>query len=170
MGIETEQEKHDRLARWRANPRNRDIEMVIRRLDDPERDALERIVAGAHKEGMSAKPQPTKPQPIKPRKTPDDPMTMREAAAKLGCSVKTLNGHIESGALRYVNIGHGSKRQRKRITPADLNAFIEAQTRKDVSCPSTRTRAHLTGSSTFSGEVIAFTALPRPAPGVKPKR
>ena len=51
-------------------------------------------------------------------------MTAREAAAKLGCSAKTLNGHIESGALRYVNIGHGSKRQRKMITPADLDPSL----------------------------------------------
>ena len=28
---------------------------------------------------------------------PDDPFTMAEAAAKLGCSVKTLKGHIEAG-------------------------------------------------------------------------
>ena len=71
------------------------------------------------------------------KRMPDGLMTMREAAAKLGCSVKTLKGHIACGALRYVIIGHGTKRPHKRITPADLNAFIEAQTRKDVACPST---------------------------------
>jgi len=31
---------------------------------------------------------------------PDDLMMRAEAALKLGCSAKTLNGHIESGALR----------------------------------------------------------------------
>jgi hypothetical protein len=164
MGIETEQEKRDR------HPRQDDIEMVIRRLDDPERDALERIVAGARKEGMSAKPQPTKPQPTKPHKTPDDLMTMREAAARARCSVKTFKGHVASGAIRYVIIGHGTKRPRKMIAPADLAAFIEAQTRKDVSCPSTEPRARLTGNTISGGEVIAFTAQPRPRPGAKPKR
>jgi excisionase family DNA binding protein len=149
MGIETEQEKRDRLVRWDA---------LFARMQRESFAEIERLL-----------PKPRRQRHPRERK-PDDPMTMREAAARLGCSIKTLDGHIASGALRYVNIGHGSKRERKRITPADLNAFIEAQTRKDVACPSTEPRARRTGSSTFSGEVIAFTALPRPAPGVKPKK
>jgi hypothetical protein len=159
MGIETEQEKRDRHARWE------DICMVIRKLDDPERDALERIIAAARKEGMSAKPQPTKP-----RKNPDGLMTVGEAAAQARIGVKTFKGHIDSGAIRYVIIGHGTKRPRKRITPADLNAFIEAQTRKDVAYPSTEPRVRHTGNFISGGEVIAFTAQPRPRPGAKPKK
>jgi hypothetical protein len=159
MGIETEQEKRDR------HPRQDDIDMVMRRLDDPERDALERIIAAAHKEGMSAKPQPTKP-----RKTPDDLMTMSEAAAQARIGVKTFKGHVARGAVRYVILGLGTKRPRKRIAPADLTAFIEAQTRKDVACPSTEPRARRTGNFISGGEVIAFTAQPRPRPGAKPKK
>ena len=52
---------------------------------------------------------------------PDGLRTMREAAARLGCSVKTLKAHIASGALGYVVIGHGSKRPRKMFTDADIN-------------------------------------------------
>ena len=47
--------------------------------------------------------------------------TMAEAAKRLGCSKKTLKGHIESGALRYVSLGHGPKRKRRMFTDADLN-------------------------------------------------
>ena|SRR6516165_4163162 len=102
---------------------------------------------------------------------PDDPLTMAEAAAKLGCSQKTLKGHIKAGALHYFTTGHGSKRQRKMFTIADLDAFIAAQTRKDsVLCPSTKTHARRTGSSISRSAVIAFTARPNARPGGKPKR
>jgi hypothetical protein len=52
--------------------------------------------------------------------------------------MNTLKGHVASGALPYVNIGHGKKRSRKRFTDANLEAFIANQTRKDAPpCPST---------------------------------
>jgi Helix-turn-helix domain len=111
-------------------------------------------------------------KPRKPRVAPPDGLrTEREAAAKLGCSVKTLKGHVASGALAYVSIGRGSKRQRRMFTDADLDAFIANQTHKDVpACPSTGTRARRTGNSISGGEVIAFSAAPRPGPGAKPRR
>jgi hypothetical protein len=56
---------------------------------------------------------------------------MCEAAARLGCSVKTLAGHIAAGALRYVVVGHGTKRRRKMRTDAELAEFIANQSRKD---------------------------------------
>src|SRR5262245_10076002 len=84
---------------------------------------------------------PRRPQ-RKPRHLPPDGLkTAAQAAAKLGCSVKTLGGHIASGALKYVAIGHGTKRPRKMFADPDLNEFIANQTRKDsLACPSTRTR------------------------------
>jgi hypothetical protein len=102
--------------------------------------------------------------------TEKNPYSLRQGAEKLACSIKTLRGHIASGALKYVIIGHGTKRQRKMLTDADLNEFIANQTRKDVPCPSTRTRARRTGNTISGGEVIAFSAQPRPRPGVKPKK
>src|SRR5262245_19227351 len=74
----------------------------------------------------------------KPRQaTPDGLKTTEQAATKLGCSIKTLNGHVASGTLPYVQIGHGKKRPRKMFTDADLNAFVANQTRKEIpTCPS----------------------------------
>jgi len=107
----------------------------------------------------------------KPRQSPPDGLkTPTQAAAKLGCSIKTLDGHVASGALRYVIIGHGKKRRRIRFTDADLNEFIINQARKDVPCPSIRTRARRTGNLTSGGEVIAFTGVPKPGPGGKQRR
>jgi hypothetical protein len=101
---------------------------------------------------------------------PDGLHTNVEAAAKLGCSVKTLNAHVASSDLRYVIIGKGTKRPRRMFTDADLDEFITNQTRKDVPCPSTSPRARHTGISTRSGEVIAFTAQPKPQTNVKRKK
>jgi hypothetical protein len=107
-----------------------------------------------------------------PSPPPDGLLKPAEAASKLRCSIKTLNAHVASGALRYVDIGHGRKRRRIRFTDADLDAFIEAQTRKDVPCPSTRTEtvARRTSISTSKCEVIGFTARRNAQRGVKPKR
>jgi hypothetical protein len=106
-----------------------------------------------------------------PRARPPDGLkTLQEGAAKLGCSIKTLNGHLASGALRYVITGHGTKRPRKMLTDADLDTFIENQTRKDSpACQSSATRARHTGGSTFSSTVVAFSAQPRPRPSGKRK-
>ena len=124
--------------------------------------------------GRQAIPLPGTPAKCNERKLrqspPDGLRTPAEAARKLRCSIKTLNGHVASGALRYVIIGHGIKRPRKMFADADLDAFIVNQTRKDVPCPSTATRAPRSGNTTSSGEVIAFSAQPRPRPGAKPKR
>src|SRR5262249_17096233 len=65
----------------------------------------------------------------KPRVRPPDCLrTKAEAAARLCCSKKTLNGHVASGALRYVSMGHGRKRRRMMFTDADLDEFIANQT------------------------------------------
>jgi hypothetical protein len=97
--------------------------------------------------------------------------TPREAAARLRCSIKTLRGHVASGALPYVALGHGRKRVRKMFADADLDAFIANQTRKDLpTCPSAATSARRSGATTSKSEVIAFTARPSAQPGAKRKR
>jgi hypothetical protein len=90
---------------------------------------------------------------------PDGLRTAAEAAAKLRCSIKTLNGHVAAGRLKYVHVGHGTKRQRRMYADSDLDEFIANQTRKDVpACPSSARSARRTGITTSNGEVIGFTA------------
>src|SRR5262249_8090066 len=50
-----------------------------------------------------------------PAPSPDGLKTAAQAAAKLNCSIKTLFGHVASGALRYVDVGHGRKRRHIRF-------------------------------------------------------
>jgi hypothetical protein len=93
----------------------------------------------------------------KPRQPPPDGLkTGAQAAAKLGCSIKTLDGYVKMGALRYVAIGHGKRRQRKMFTDADLNELIQAQTRKATPCPSSGSGTRRTGISTSKSKVIGF--------------
>jgi excisionase family DNA binding protein len=96
--------------------------------------------------------------------------TPKEAAEKLRCSEKTLRAHVESGALRYVQIGRGTKKVRRMFTDEDIEAFIESQTRRNVPCLSTSTRAHRSTSTTSNGEVVAFTALRNARAAEKPNK
>src|SRR6516165_9920076 len=92
-----------------------------------------------------------------PRHPPPDGLkTAAQAAAKLGCSIKTLNAHVSSGALKYVSIGHGKKRPRRMFTDADLDEFVVNQTRQENPCPSTADHARPIGTLISSGEVIDF--------------
>ena len=96
-------------------------------------------------------------------------LTPAQTAARLACSIKTLNGHVASGALGYVIVGHGKVRPRRMFIPADVDAFIEAQRRKDIPCPSSATSARHISATTTKSKVIAFSAVPRPRPGGKRK-
>jgi hypothetical protein len=143
------------------------LEMISRELDRRARPVR------VSQERMSESFDVSKPakRKRKPRIRESDGLrTASEAAAKLGCSIKTLKGHVASGAVRYVITGHGTKRPRKMFTDADLNKFIEAQTRKDSPpCPSA-SRTRPTGTMISSGEVVAFTARPRKPTSAKPKK
>src|SRR5262245_18186037 len=107
----------------------------------------------------------------KPRLPPPDGLkSAAQAAANLGCSIKTLNGHVASGALKYVALGHGKRRTRRMFTDVDLDNFIANQTREVTPCPSTAGRARRTGISTFTGEVIDFTGPRRLPTSGKPRK
>jgi excisionase family DNA binding protein len=96
--------------------------------------------------------------------------TPLEAAARLRCSLKTLRRHVETGRLRYVEIGHGKHRSRRMFADADINAFIELQTREDIPCQFSKTRVRHIGASTSNIVEGGFSALPRPRPSAAPKR
>jgi hypothetical protein len=50
----------------------------------------------------------------------------KSAAERLGVSVKTLNGYVRDGELRYILVGSGNKKPRRRFTDPDLDDLIEA--------------------------------------------
>jgi len=81
--------------------------------------------------------------------------TPLEVAQRLRCSRRTLDEHVRCGALRYISIGHGKKRQRKMFTDADVDEFIERQTRRDVPfVPEVRPRGRRSkGAAPASGEI-----------------
>jgi hypothetical protein len=113
--------------------------------------------------------------PARPRKTtriapPDGLRTPAEAAAKLGCSIKTLNAHVAAGDLRYVIIGKGKKRVRRMYADADLDEFIANQTRKAMPCPSAATRGRHSGNTASKSEIVSFSEVQRRRRSAKPKR
>jgi hypothetical protein len=116
-----------------------------------------------------AKPSRARPSSQADQPPPGALRTPHEAARKLRISMKTLKGHVLSGALRYIAIGHGRERPRRMFTDADLDEFVANQKRKDVPCPSDATRARRSGNTISKSEIIAFSALRRRRLGVKPK-
>src|SRR5215471_1470324 len=98
-----------------------------------------------------------------------DLRTAAEVAARLRCSRKMLNGHVRSGAIRFVIIGCGTKRPRRMFKDADVEEFIERQTRRNVPCQSTGLKVRRSTTSISGGEVLAFTALRSARADEKPK-
>ena len=123
---------------------------------------FEYIMGGRIREQRARRPMLAPPPP-------DGLRTPTEAARKLRCSVKTLDGHVASGAIGYVIVGHGKKRQRKMFTDDDINAFIQAQTRKESPCPSDATRGRRSGSTISKSNVTAFSEAQRRRRAAKPK-
>jgi excisionase family DNA binding protein len=61
----------------------------------------------------------------------------QSAAARLGVSVKTLQGYVSDGELRYINVGRGTKKVRRRFTDEDLEDLIQRRAQRDLPCQST---------------------------------
>jgi len=146
---------------------------LLKPIEDAPRAVRAHFLA-ATREALRLDAAPVKPtrKPRMPVRPPDGLHTPREAAAKLGCSIKTLFAHVAAGALRYVDTGRGKKRPRRMFNDADLDAFIANQTRKDVPCPSTspRTAARRISTTTSKCEVIGFTARRNARLAVKRKQ
>lgn len=56
-------------------------------------------------------------------------MTPQEAADFLSVSTKHLRRLTDEGAIRYVNIGTGLRRETRRYTAEDLREFIEGRSK-----------------------------------------
>jgi excisionase family DNA binding protein len=91
---------------------------------------------------------------------PDGLKTQAQAARRLNVSIRTLRGLVDSGELRYVNIGRGKRREKMMFTDGDLDDLIARRTRQKAqeTCPSTSPKARRSTTSTSSGAVLAFTA------------
>ena len=81
------------------------------------------------------------------------------AAERLGVSVKTLQGYVSDGELRYISVGRGAKKVRRKFTDEDIDDFIERRAQRDMPCRSTGTGTARSTTTTSSSKVIGFTAL-----------
>src|SRR5829696_7778156 len=66
-------------------------------------------------EGVASRPPP-----------PPDPqgwLTIRQAAARLAVSERTVRKLVDSGTLPYRDVGEGRERRAVRVAPADIEAF-----------------------------------------------
>jgi hypothetical protein len=88
-------------------------------------------------------------------------MTPKEAAAKIGVSVKNLMAHVAAGRLRFINIGT-MDRKVHRFTTYNLVTFIEKQKVTEAPCPSSNAPALKHTASTFKFGAVGFLAIPKP--------
>lgn len=84
-------------------------------------------------------------------------LTPDEVIKILGIDKKTLAGHVASGDIAYIAIGHGTVRQRRRFTEKDVQAFIDK--RRTINAPpEPRTRRVSRGrGSVLDMEYYSFT-------------
>jgi excisionase family DNA binding protein len=103
---------------------------------------------------------------------PDQLMTPRQAAEYLHVSTDQLRGFVHDGALRYVNVGRGKKRDRMMFTSGDLDEFVERRTRsrRVTSCLSTSLQGPRSTGTISSAEVVGFTARRNERRNAKPQR
>lgn len=96
----------------------------------------------------------------------------KEAAKRLGISVKHLMRQVRAGRIRYINVaGPGAKRPRYRFTAYILKSFQEKQQKREVApCQSTSPTTPPTIMLNSSAKVIAFTSLLKPPPKKKPNK
>lgn len=55
---------------------------------------------------------------------PASPLTVAQAAERLGVGVDVVAAHIRAGRLAASNVGLGSQRPRYRITPEAIEEFL----------------------------------------------
>jgi len=86
-------------------------------------------------------------------------MLPKEAAAKLGMSVKTLLKHCDDGRLRFINIGTATRKVR-RFTNKNLETFKQNQKVREIpKCLSISIKTHPSTAMSSSSTVVDFVAL-----------
>ncbi|QKC74188.1 MULTISPECIES: helix-turn-helix domain-containing protein [Mesorhizobium] len=96
----------------------------------------------------------------------------KEAAKRLGISVKHLVRHVRAGRIRYINVAlPESSRKQYRFTPYILKQFAQKQQQREVpaSCQSIKAPKARSTVMTSNSTVVAFSALQKPGTKKKPK-
>ena len=95
-------------------------------------------------------------------------LTIAEAAAMLGVSVKTMRGHVKAGEIAYINLGRGEKRARMAFEPCDIDEFLNR--RRTRQCQSTSRKVPRSTTSTSRSVGIDFAAVRAKLKGAQPRR
>lgn len=102
---------------------------------------------------------------------PEEQFDAKEAAKRLGISVKLLMKHVKAGRIRYINVaGPGSSRPRYRFTDYILKVFQSKQQKREVpKCQSVKMPKAHTTNTTSNSTIVAFSALQKPGTKKTPK-
>jgi excisionase family DNA binding protein len=106
---------------------------------------------------------PTSAAGFNPLRSPKD------AARLLGVSVKTLNGFVRDGEIRYIDVGRGKKKIRRVFSDQDIDEFKERRARREVPCQSTSTKTARSTTMISNPNAVGFTALRDARTDVKPR-
>jgi DNA-binding transcriptional MerR regulator len=82
---------------------------------------------------------------------------MKEAAMRLGLSVRTVRAFVEEGALNCIPVGEGKKRKRRMFSEKNLEMFISQQS--DINSASGQT-ASSKRNNVFHGARIGLGVIP----------
>lgn len=113
-------------------------------------------------------PKRRKRRPLFPGALPD----IVEAARRLNVTEEKIRTFVRAGALRFINVGHGTKRPRYRFTDADLQDFIDSRKQQDIpQCQFSKPQSpRRISGTTSSSTVIGFTALRAARLARKPRK
>jgi excisionase family DNA binding protein len=96
-------------------------------------------------------------QPI-PEKRPDNSLlTIKEVAARLLVSRKQVRKFVDTGSLRYINVGRGSKYRAMRFAPADVDECLRELSKRE-SPAIKQPRQRIGRRNTEDEVVVGFTA------------
>ena len=88
-------------------------------------------------------------------------LTPERAAERLGIGLRTLRNLTDDGLIRYINVGAGRARERRRYREDDLAAFVAAREKQQCRSSSAPAPRHIPTISNIA--VLDFQAR-RPAP------
>jgi hypothetical protein len=92
--------------------------------------------------------------------TSDGLLDIPAAASRLNITAEKVRAFVRDGDLKYVNVGHGSKKPRYRFEDSDINAFIEKRRQQDIPpCQSSKPQSprRIIGTTSRSN-VVGFMA------------